>query len=146
MNLMKKQFDEFKKFISHGNVVDLAVGVVIGAAFTAVVNSMVKDLITPFIASLGGKPDFSGLAFEINGSKFMYGNFFNALLSFLIVAAVIFFLVVKPVNKLTELSSRNQEPTTAQCAECLSEIMHQAKRCRYCGSPQSIKPTKLNNK
>lgn len=136
---MKKQLDEFKKFVAHGNVVDLAVGVVIGAAFTAVVNSMVKDLITPFIASLGGRPDFSSLAFEINGSKFMYGNFFNALLSFLIVAAVIFFLVVKPVNKLTELSRRNEEPTTIQCAECLSEIMRQAKRCKYCGSPQTKK-------
>ncbi len=139
---MKKQLDEFKKFISHGNVVDLAVGVVIGAAFTAVVNSMVKDLITPFIASLGGKPDFSSLAFEINGSKFMYGNFFNAVLSFLIVAGVIFFLVVKPINKLTELSSRNEQPTTAQCAECLSEIMREAKRCKYCGSPHSAKNKK----
>lgn len=133
---MKQQLNEFKKFLARGNVVDLAVGVVIGAAFTAVVNSMVKDIITPFIAALGGKPDFSNLVFTINGSHFAYGNFINALLSFIIVSAVIFFFVVKPVNRLTALGRKYQPPTNRQCAECLSEILIKAKRCKYCGSPQ----------
>lgn len=134
---MKEQLNEFKKFLVRGNVVDLAVGVVIGAAFTAVVNSMVKDLITPLIAAIGGKPDFSNLAFTLNGSKFLYGNFFNALLSFVIVAAVIFFFVIKPVNRLAALGRKEEEPTTRQCAECLSEILRDAKRCRFCGSSRA---------
>lgn len=133
---MKEQLSEFKKFLARGNVVDLAVGVVIGAAFTAVVNSMVKDLITPLIAAAGGKPDFSNLSFQLNGSRFLYGSFLNALISFIIVAAVIFFLVVKPANKLTAMGRKDGEPTTRQCAECLSEIMREAKRCRYCAAAQ----------
>ena len=98
----------FKKFLLRGNVVDLAVAVVIGAAFSAVVTALVADLITPLIAAIGGKPDFSGLSFTINGSKFRYGDFINAVISFLIIAAVIFFLVVKPLNALQ--ARRREEP------------------------------------
>lgn len=101
--------DEFKKFLLRGNVVDLAVGVAVGAAFTAVVNSMVKDLITPLIAAVGGKPNFSGLSFTIHGSTFNYGDFINSLVSFLIMASVIFFFVVQPVNHLVKLTNRNQD-------------------------------------
>ncbi len=99
---------EFKAFLLRGNVVDLAVAVVIGAAFTAVVNSMVKDLITPLIAAVGGNPDFSRLNFTVNNSVFAYGDFLNAVISFLIVAAVIFFFVVKPINHLTRLANRGK--------------------------------------
>jgi large conductance mechanosensitive channel len=128
---------EFKKFILKGNVVDLAVGVVIGVAFGAVVNGMVKDLITPLISAIGGQPDFSGLIFTINSSKFLYGDFINALLSFLIIATVIFFFVVQPLNKLQERASRNkkaEDPTEKKCPECLSEIPKAAKKCKYCAS------------
>ena len=133
-------FKEFKKFILRGNVVDLAIAVVIGAAFGAVVTSMVKDLITPLIAAFGGQPDFSNLSFSINGSKFMYGNFINALLSFLILSAVIFFFVVQPLNKLMGKlkPADTKEPTERECPECLSSIPLGAKRCKYCGVP--VKP------
>jgi large conductance mechanosensitive channel len=103
---------EFREFILRGNVVDLAVAVVIGAAFTALVNSLVKDLITPLIAALGGQRDFSRLTFTINGSVFRYGDFFNAVVAFLIIAAVIFFLVVRPLNLL--LARRNAEAVTPE--------------------------------
>jgi large conductance mechanosensitive channel len=110
--------DEFKKFLLRGNVVDLAVGVAVGAAFTAVVNSMVKDLITPLIAAVGGKPDFSSLNFTIHGSTFDYGDFFNALVSFLIMASVIFFFVVQPVNHLVKLTNRQaKKPEDSKTAE-----------------------------
>jgi len=99
---------EFRQFLLRGNVVDLAVAVVIGAAFTAVVNSMVKDLITPLIAAIGGKPDFSKLSFTLHGSVFYYGDFINAVISFLIVAAVVFFFVVKPINHLVKLANRGK--------------------------------------
>lgn len=128
---------EFKQFLLRGNVVDLAVAVVIGAAFTNIVNALVKDLITPLIAAIGGNPDFSGLSFAINKSQFMYGDFLNALISFLIIAAVVFFLVVKPLNKLMELSRRGEatpDPTTRNCPECLAEIPKAAKRCSHCTS------------
>jgi large conductance mechanosensitive channel len=128
---------EFRSFILRGNLVDLAVAVVIGAAFTAVVNAMVKDLVTPVIAAIGGKPNFDALAFTINGSRFAYGDFINALLTFLIVAAVVFFLVVKPVNAL--LDRFKPEPKidqeTRECPECLSDIPVAAKRCAFCTSP-----------
>jgi len=101
--------NEFKKFLLRGNVVDLAVAVVIGAAFTAVVTALVKDLITPLIAAIGGKPDFSGLVFTVHNSRFMYGDFLNALISFAIMAAVVFFFVVQPVNHLIKLATRNQK-------------------------------------
>lgn len=128
---------EFKKFIMKGNVVDLAVGVVVGVAFGGVVSSLVKDLITPLISAIGGQPDFSGLTFTINNSKFSYGEFINAVLSFLIIASVIFFLVVKPLNKLQERAARNKtpdDPTEKKCPECLSKIPKAAKRCMYCTS------------
>lgn len=109
MALVNSTIGEFKKFLLRGNVVDLAVAVVIGAAFTAVVNALVKDIITPLIAAIGGKPDFSNLVFTMNRSRFMYGDFLNALISFLIMAAVVFFFVVQPVNHLIKLATRNQK-------------------------------------
>jgi large conductance mechanosensitive channel len=128
---------EFKKFIMKGIVVDLAVGVVIGIAFGAVVTGLVKDLITPLIGAIGGQPDFSGLTFTINNSKFLYGDFINAVISFLIIAAVIFFFVVQPLNKLQERASKNktpEDPTEKKCPECLSEIPKAAKKCKFCTS------------
>lgn len=130
---------EFKTFILKGNVVDLAVGVVIGVAFTAVVNGFVKDIITPLIAAIGGQPDFSGLYFTINNSRFLYGEFINAVISFLIIAAVLFFFVVQPLNKLQARASRSkkaEDPTEKKCSECLSDIPKAAKRCKYCTSKQ----------
>jgi large conductance mechanosensitive channel len=125
---------EFREFILRGNLVDLAVAVVIGTAFTAVATSMVEDLMTPLIAAIGGEPDFSALSFTINESEFRYGDFINALITFLIVATVLFFFVIKPVNAL--LSRLRTEPPvgeeTAQCPECLSEIPVAAKRCAFC--------------
>jgi large conductance mechanosensitive channel len=125
---------EFKEFILRGNLVDLAVAVVIGTAFGAVVTALVKDLVTPLIAAIGGEPDFAGLTFTINASKFLYGEFLNALISFLLVAAVIFFLVIKPVNLL--MTRKRVEPatdvTTRGCPECMSEIPRPARRCAFC--------------
>ena len=125
---------EFRDFVLRGNVVELAVAVVIGAAFGAVVTALVKDLVTPLIAAIGGQPDFSDLAFTINGSTFAYGDFLNALLTFLIIAAVVFFLVVRPLNAL--MARRRPEPgageTTRTCPECLSEIPTGARRCAFC--------------
>ena len=129
---------DFKTFLLRGNVVDLAVGIVIGAAFGAVVTGLVKDLITPIVAAIIGKPDFSNLTFTINGSKFLYGEFLNALIAFISIAAAVFFFVVQPVNAL--MARRRTEPDveseTAPCPECLSEIPRQARRCAFCGSPQ----------
>jgi large conductance mechanosensitive channel len=124
----------FKEFIMRGNVVDLAVAVVIGAAFGAVIKAFVGDLITPLIAAIFGKPDFSGLSFTINSSKFLYGDFINAIVAFLLVAAAIYFMIVAPMNKLAERRARGQDPTTKECPECLSEIAHGAKRCPFCTS------------
>jgi large conductance mechanosensitive channel len=126
---------DFKKFILRGNVVDLAVAVVIGAAFSAIISSMVKDLITPLIAAIFGKPDFSNLFFTINKSKFLYGDFVNAIISFLIIATVIFFFVVNPIYKLIAFSNRNKqpvEPGTKTCPECLSSVPIKASRCAFC--------------
>jgi large conductance mechanosensitive channel len=127
---------EFRAFILRGNLVDLAVAVVIGTAFTAVVNAMVKDLVTPVIAAVGGKPDFGDLAFTINDSRFAYGDFLNALVSFLIVAAVVFFFVVKPVNHLLDRfkTEPGVEQETRDCPECLSKIPVAAHRCAFCTS------------
>jgi large conductance mechanosensitive channel len=125
---------EFREFVLRGNLVDLAVAVVIGAAFTALVNAFVESLITPLIAAVAGEPDFSGLTFAINGSVFRYGEFFNALITFLIVAAVLFFLVIKPVGALLE-RTRSERPVTDEtrdCPECLSRIPQEARRCAYC--------------
>ena len=126
---------DFKKFILRGNVVDLAVAVVIGAAFGAIVTSLVKDLITPLIAAIGGKPDFSNLYFTIHNSRFMYGDFLNAIISFLILAAVIFFLIVQPLNKLMAHLSPVEDvdsPAERECPECLSAIPAGASRCKFC--------------
>lgn len=124
----------FKEFISRGNVVELAVAVVIGAAFTALVNSMVKDLMTPIIAAMIGKPDFSALAFTINGSKFTYGSFINALIAFMSVAVAVYFIVVAPMNAYKEHLAEDEEATHRDCPECLSEIPVEARRCAFCTS------------
>ena len=125
---------EFRDFVLRGNVVELAVAVVIGAAFGAVVTSFVADFFTPLIAAIGGKPDFSGLTFTINGSVFRYGAFLNSLISFLIIAAAVFFLVIKPLNTL--MSRMKPEPpldqVTRPCPECLSDIPERASRCAFC--------------
>src|SRR4051812_43206764 len=125
---------DFRAFILRGNLVDLAVAVVIGTAFTAVVNAFVKDIITPLIAAVGGKPNFGSVAFTINGSRFAYGDFLNALLTFLIVAAVMFFLVIKPVNVLLDAFQTEPEvdSPTRPCPECLSQIPRAASRCAFC--------------
>jgi len=125
---------DFKEFLLRGNLVDVAVGIVIGVAFAAVVTAFVGDLITPLIAAIAGKPNFSDLSFTINGSHFLYGAFFNAVLSFLLIAAVLFFLVVKPVNSLMA-RRRTETPVgqvTRQCPQCLSEIPIAAARCAFC--------------
>jgi large conductance mechanosensitive channel len=127
----------FKQFLLRGNVLDLAVAVVIGAAFGAVVTALVKDLVTPLVAAIAGKPDFSAIRFEINGSSFLIGDFCNALLSFLLVAAAIYFFVVLPVNAMMERRRRGEaapDPTTKQCPECLSEVPIAARRCAFCTS------------
>ena len=128
----------FKAFLLRGNVVDLAVGVVIGIAFAAVVTAFVKDLVTPLIAALGGQPDFSTLYFTVNNSKFLYGDFFNAIIAFVIVAAVIYFFVVMPFTALVSRSRKEPpaDPTTKKCTECESEIPIGAKRCAFCAQPQ----------
>ena len=125
---------DFRDFLLRGNLVDMAVGIVIGIAFTAVVTALVADLITPLLAAIGGKPDFAGLTFTVNHSHFLYGAFINALISFVVLAAVVYFLVIKPVNRLMAL--RRTEPpvaaTTHACPECLSEIPLAARRCAFC--------------
>jgi len=127
---------DFKTFLLRGNVVDLAVGIVVGAAFGAVVTALVADLVTPVVAAIIGKPDFSSLTFTINHSQFKYGAFLNALISFVSIAAAVFFFVVQPVNAL--MSRRRTEPDvdseTAPCPECLSDIPKPARRCAFCGS------------
>jgi large conductance mechanosensitive channel len=126
---------EFREFVLRGNVVDLAIAVVVGAAFGAVVTSMVEDIITPLIAAIFGEPDFSALTFTINGSVFRYGEFINAIISFLTVVTAVFFLVVKPMNELLQRARREpttEDPTTRKCPECLSEIPIDARRCAFC--------------
>jgi large conductance mechanosensitive channel len=131
---------DFRDFLLRGNLVDMAVGIVIGVAFTAVVTALVADLITPLIAAIGGKPNFAGLTFTVNGSHFLYGAFVNALISFLIIAAVVFFLVLKPVNAL--MAHRRTEPDVASptqaCPECLSEIPVGARRCAFCTAELAV--------
>ncbi|HTS26659.1 MAG TPA: large conductance mechanosensitive channel protein MscL [Bryobacteraceae bacterium] len=127
----------FKQFLMRGNVIDLAVAVVIGGAFGAVVTALVKDLITPLIAAIAGKPDFSAIQFEINSSKFLVGDFINAVVSFLLISAAIYFFVVVPVNALLARMRRGEaapDPTTKKCPECLSEVPIAAKRCAFCTS------------
>lgn len=126
----------FRQFLLRGNVIDLAVGVVIGAAFGTVVSSFVKDLLTPFIAAIVGQPDFSSLSFTINNSKFLYGSFLNTLIAFLLVAAAVYYFVMLPVNALISRARREPpaDPTTKKCPECLSEIPIDARRCAFCTS------------
>jgi large conductance mechanosensitive channel len=128
----------FKQFIMRGNVLDLAVAVVMGAAFGAVVTALVKDLITPLIAALVGKPDFSAIQFEVNSSKFLLGDFVNAIVSFLLIAAAVYFFVILPMNALMARMRRGEapaDPTTKECPECLSVIPIAARRCAHCATP-----------
>jgi large conductance mechanosensitive channel len=123
----------FKEFISRGNVIDLAVAVVMGAAFGAVVTALVADFITPVIAAIGGKPDFGDLSFTINGSEFAYGHFLNAVISFLIVAAAVYFFVVLPLERmLAQPDAESGASDVRACPECLSMIPAEARRCMYC--------------
>ncbi len=131
----------FKQFILRGNVVDMAVGVVIGAAFGGVVTALTKDLLTPLIAAVVGKPDFSAISFTINGTLFPVGDFINSVVSFLLIAAAIYFFVVTPVNALVSRMRKAPapaDPTTKKCPECLSEIPIEAKRCAHCSQPVSV--------
>ncbi|HET7130173.1 MAG TPA: large conductance mechanosensitive channel protein MscL [Gaiellaceae bacterium] len=125
---------DFREFLLRGNLVDMAVGIVIGLAFGAVVTALVTDLITPLLAAIGGQPDFAGLKFRINGSQFLYGSFLNALIAFVVIAAVVFFLVVKPVNALMDRYKTEPpvDETTRECPHCLSQIPIGARRCAYC--------------
>jgi large conductance mechanosensitive channel len=127
----------FKQFLLRGSVVDLAVGVLIGAAFGGVVTAFVKDLLTPLIAAIAKQPDFSAFSFSVNGSKFLYGEFLNAVISFLIVAATVYYLVVLPINALVARAHREPpaDPTSKKCPECLSEVPIEARRCAHCCSP-----------
>jgi large conductance mechanosensitive channel len=127
----------FRQFVLRGNVIDLAVAVVIGGAFGSVVTALVKDLLTPLIAAVGGKPDFSALVFTVNGSKFPIGDFINAVVSFLMIAAAIYFFIVAPMNAIVARSRRGEappDPTTKKCPECLSDIAIAARRCAFCTS------------
>lgn len=130
-------FKEFKKFILRGNVVDLAVGVAIGAAFTGVVNALVKDIITPLVTAIYGGQELTNAKFTFRGSSFLYGDLINAAVSFIVVAAVIFFLVVQPINKLSELAFRGKstdEEGTKKCPHCLGKIPKEATKCMFCTS------------
>jgi large conductance mechanosensitive channel len=123
----------FKKFLLRGNVVDLAVAVVMGAAFGAVVTALVKDLLTPLIAAIVGRPDFSTLAFTVNNSRFLYGDFINALIAFVLIAAAVYYFVVLPINALIDRFQPKVPPApTRKCPECLSDIPAEARRCAFC--------------
>jgi len=130
----------FRKFLMRGNLIDLAVAVVIGVAFNAIVQSLIKDLITPLIGAITGNHDpkhpttFGSLSVTLHGSKFIYGDFINALISFVVIAAVVYFLLVAPTERLMAIAARNKAATDRQCPECLSQIPIAAKRCMYCTS------------
>jgi large conductance mechanosensitive channel len=131
----------FKEFLLRGNVLDLAVAVILGAAFGAVVTALVKDLITPLIAAVFGKPDFSAIAFTVNNSRFAIGEFINAIISFVLIAAAVYFFVVLPVNKVVARLRRGEasvDPTTKKCPECLSEVPIAARKCAFCTSPLPV--------
>ena len=131
----------FKKFLFRGSVIDLAVAVVIGAAFGAVVNSFVTNILTPLIAAIFGKPDFSTLSFTVNGSAILYGTFLNALITFLLVALAVYFFVVAPVNAFQARLKRGEvppDPTTRKCPECLSEVPLKARRCAFCATTLTL--------
>jgi large conductance mechanosensitive channel len=124
----------FRQFLLRGNVVDLAVGVVVGAAFGGVVTAFTKDLLTPLIAAVVAKPDFSAIQFTVNGSKFLLGDFVNAIVSFIIIAAAVYYMVVLPINALVARARKEPpaDPTTQKCPQCLSEIPIGAKKCAFC--------------
>ncbi len=124
----------FRKFLFRGNLVDLAVAVVIGVAFNAVIQALIADIVTPLIAAAGGKPDFGALSFTVHHSHFLYGSFINAVLSFVIIAAVVYYLIVSPAARITTVAERRKEATERACPECLSSIPIAAKRCMYCTS------------
>jgi len=127
----------FRQFILRGNVLDLAVAVVIGAAFGAVVTALVKDLLTPLIAAVAGKPDFSAIQFDINGSRFLVGDFINAIISFVLIGAAVYYFVVLPMNALLARMRRGEappDPSTKECPECLSVVPIAAKKCAFCTS------------
>lgn len=132
----------FRDFILRGNVVDLAVAVIIGAAFTSIVNSLVKNLINPLIAAIVEKPDFSSIFFTVHGGKFMLGNFLNDVISFLLIAATVYFFFVLPINALLRKfqPAKAAPPTTRPCPECLSDIPLAARRCSHCGQPVEPAP------
>lgn len=128
----------FKQFLLRGNVLDLAVAVVMGGAFGVVVTALVKDLVTPLIAAVVGSPDFSNIAVTVNGSKLLIGDFLNAVIAFVLLAAAVYFMIVLPVNRLLARLNRGEappDPTTKKCPECLSEIAIAARRCAFCTSP-----------
>ena len=130
-------FKGFRQFVLRGNVLDLAVGVVIGGAFGVVVTALVKDLITPLVAAAVGKPDFSAIIFTVNGSRFLIGDFMNAMMSFVLIAAAVYIFVVVPMNAIVERQRRGEpppDPTTKKCSECLSEVPVAARRCAFCTS------------
>lgn len=130
----------FKQFLLRGNVVDLAVGVVVGAAFGGVVTAFTRDLLTPLIAAIAGKPDFSAIQFTVNGSKFLVGDFVNAAVSFVIIAVAVYYLVVLPINALVSRARKEPpaDPTTKKCSECLSEIAIGARRCAFCTTQLAV--------
>jgi large conductance mechanosensitive channel protein len=128
-----KLITDFKQFLLRGNVVDLAVAVVVGTAFTAVVKALVTDIITPLIAAIFGAHNFAALKFTINGSTFSYGDLLNNVITFVSIAAVVFFLVVAPINALMARRAK-EDPDTKECPECTSAIPHRAKRCPLCTS------------
>ena len=133
---------DFKEFLLRGNVVDLAVAVVVGAAFGAVITALVRDILTPIIALIFGKPNFSNLSFTVNSSHFLYGDFINYLIAFVSIAAAVFFFVVQPVNALMRhrKTQPDVESETRPCTECLSDIPRQARKCAFCASPQQPGP------
>jgi large conductance mechanosensitive channel len=134
----------FKQFMLRGNVLDLAVAVVMGAAFTAVVTALVKDLLTPLVAAIAGSPDFSAIAITVNGSKLLIGDFMNAVFAFVMIGSAVYFFVVLPVNSLTARLRRGEappDPTTKKCPECLSEVAIAARRCAFCTSALPLHAT-----
>jgi len=139
IKMVRETFAGFKQFVLRGNVLDLAVGIVIGAGFSSVINAFVRDIIVPFISVLIKTSEFSNSSFTVNGSKFFYGDFISVLISFILVAIVVYFIIIAPTNILIARMRRAKplDPTTKKCKECLSEIPKDAKRCAFCTQPVS---------
>lgn len=139
---IRDQLKEFRKFILRGNVVDLAVGVAIGAAFNNVVTALVRDFITPLVGTVAGSEAVATGEFIFRNQKFLYGDFINVVASFMLTAAVIFFVVIQPINRLTTLANKGkktEDPSTRKCPECLSEIPKDARRCKFCTARLEVK-------